>query len=145
MSNKRIFLFAIVLCAAIAAIIPFIGRAGDRSGVMQNAASPQSSLTNEVRAASSDDEPQVLSFQVTPNGFEPREAVVSHGKFLILLQNRTGRRDLTFRLTRENEGRVAGSDPQKRDWKAHVRLNPGTYILDEISNPEWKSVIRVTN
>jgi len=142
MSSKRILLFALTLCAAVAVTIPFIGRAGNRPAGRQNPANPQSSLTN---AASTDDEPQVLSFQVTPNGFEPSEATVSHGKFLILLQNRTGRRDLTFRLTRENEGRVSNSDPQKRDWKAHVRLNPGTYILDEASNPEWKSIIRVTN
>ena len=145
MSNKRIVLFTFALCAATAVIIPFIGRANNRSALRQNAENPQSSLTNEVKATSTDDETQVLSYQVTPNGFEPSETVVSQGKFLILLQNRSGRRDLTFRLTRENEGRVAGSDPQKRDWKAHVHLHPGTYILDEASNPEWKSVIRVTN
>ena len=145
MSNKRMFLFALTLCAAVAVTIPFIGRADNRPAGRPNAANQQSSLTNETKAASTDDEPQVLSFQVTPNGFEPSEVIVSHGKVLILLQNRTGRRDLTFRLTRENEGRVGNSDPQKRDWKAHVRLNPGTYILDEASNPEWKSVIRVTN
>ena len=144
MSNKRIFLFALTLCAAIAVTIPLIVSAANRSA-KYNPPNPQFSSTNEVQAASTDETRQVLSFQVTRNGFEPSEITVTQGKFLILLQNRSGRRDLNFRLTRENEGRVAESDPKRRDWKAHVRLNPGTYILDETNDPTWRSVIRVTN
>jgi hypothetical protein len=45
---------------------------------------------------STDDVPQVVSLQVTPSGFEPRETIAPKGKFLILLQNRTGQRDLNF-------------------------------------------------
>jgi|SRR5689334_9010290 len=144
MSKKKIFLCALTLGAAIVVTIPFIVRAANRSA-KRNPAHPQFSSINEIKAASTDDTRQILSFQVTRNGFEPSEVTVSQGKFLILLQNRSGRRDLNFRLTRENEGRVAESDPKRRDWQAHVRLNPGTYILDEPSNPQWKSVIRVTN
>jgi hypothetical protein len=96
-------------------------------------------------ALSTDDVPQVISVQVTPEGFEPRETIAPRGKFLILLQNRTGRRDLNFWLARENEGRVAESKPQKRDWKAQLQLTPGTYIIGETNHPEWQSTIRVTN
>jgi hypothetical protein len=130
MSNTKLFLYVLTLIAAIAVGIPFIGRA-------ENVRSTLVSLV--------DDDLRVLSFEVTPNGFEPSETIVSHGKFLILLQNRTGRRDLNFWFARENEGRVAESDPQKRDWKAQVQLSPGTYILGEAEHPEWKSIIRVTN
>ena len=126
MSNKRIFLLGQILCAAIAVTIPFIGRAENSSALMQNA-DPQSRHTIEAKAAATDDEPQVLSFQITPNGFEPSEAVVSRGKFLILLQNRSGRRDLNFRLTRENEGRVAESDPPEARLES-TRTSQSRYV-----------------
>jgi hypothetical protein len=139
MSNTKLFLYVLTLIAAIAVSIPLIGRAENvRSTLSQN-------IGIETKVSSVDDDLRVLSFEVTPAGFEPSETIVSHGKFLILLQNRTGRRDLNFWFARENEGRVAESDPQKRDWKAQVQLSPGTYILGEAEHPEWKSVIRVTN
>ena len=96
-------------------------------------------------ATTEEDVPQVISLQVTPSGFEPSETIAPRGKFLILLQNRTGRRDLNFWLARENEGRVVESKPQQRDWKAWVQLAPGTYIVGETNHPEWRSIIRVTN
>ena len=105
----------------------------------------ESSRVGTVTPHSTDDVPQVISLQVTPSGFEPRETIAPRGRFLILLQNRTGRRDLNFWLTRENEGRVAESKPQQRDWKAQLQLSPGTYIMGETNHPEWQSIIRVTN
>ncbi|HEY0761037.1 MAG TPA: hypothetical protein VGD61_01565 [Pyrinomonadaceae bacterium] len=140
MSTRRLSLLALTLSATLAVTIPFISRAANTGSTSRQNVSAQSK--DETKT---DDETQVLTFEVTPNGFEPGETTVRHGKFLILLQNRTGRRDLNFWLARENEGRVAESEPQKRDWKANVRLNPGTYILGETSTPVWKSVIRVTN
>lgn len=86
-----------------------------------------------------------MSLQVTQFGFEPAETTVLRGKILLLVQNRTGNRNLNFYLIRENQERLAQSEPQKRDWKAHVQLGPGTYIVGETNHPEWRSIIRVTN
>lgn len=105
----------------------------------------ESSPVEKATSLSTEDVPQVVSLQVTPSGFEPAETIAPRGRFLILLHNRTGRRDLNFWLARENEGRVAESEAQKRDWKAQVQLSPGTYIIGETNHPEWKSIIRVTN
>jgi len=129
MSNKKLILAALTVVAAIAIAVPLTGR------------------TASTRSATpaTEDVPQVITLQVTPSGFEPRETIAPKGKFLILLQNRTGRRDLNFWLERENEGRVAESKPQQRDWSAHVQLAPGTYIIGETNHPEWQSIIRVTN
>lgn len=113
--------------------------------VLADAASLESTPVKEAATISADDEPQVVSIQVTPAGFEPREVIAPRGKFLILLQNRTGRRDLNFWLARENQEHVAESAPEKRDWKAQVQLNPGTYILSETNHPEWQCTLRVTN
>ena len=146
MSNKILFVTALTFITAIAVTIPFIGRAEDnRSPLHQNLAISETTVKREASVNSADDEPRVVSLQVTPTGFEPGETILPRGKFLILVQNRTGSRDLSFYLIRENQERLAESDPQKRDWKAHVQLGPGIYIIGEASHPEWQSIIRVTN
>ena len=137
MSNKKVFLAALTVVAFTALTVAFTSRAANiRSSMdpVERATAPQH-----------EDVPQVISLQVTPSGFEPSETIAPKGKFLILLQNRTGRRDLEFWLARENEGRVAESKGQNRDWKAQVQLAPGTYIIGETNHPEWQSIIRVTN
>lgn len=143
MSNK--LLKALLLTAAVAALVPFIGRADNIGSPVGNTTTPAAKPVTEAKVISTDDEPQVVSLEVTPSGFEPLETIARRGRFLILLQNRTGRKDLNFWLARENEGRLAESEPQKRDWKAHVQLSPGAYIIGETNHPEWKSTIRVTN
>ena len=88
--------------------------------------------------------PQGLLFELRPSGFIPSETEVSSGNYMLLLQNRSGGKDLNFTLERENQGRVAASPERRRDWAAKVRLAPGTYILREVDHPEWTAVIRVT-
>ena len=142
MPNKKVILVALSVVAATALTVPFTGRTENTgSAVVRN---PPTTVERPT-TPQNEDVPQVVSLQVTPSGFEPRETIAPKGKFLILLQNRTGRRDLEFWLARENEERVAKSEPQKRDWKAHVQLAPGTYIIGETNHPEWQSIIRVTN
>ena len=142
MSNKKVTLAALSVVAATVVTVAFTGRtANSRSAVAPN----PTTVVERTTIPQNEDVPQVVALQVTPSGFEPRETIAQKGKFLILLQNRTGRRDLEFWLARENEGRIAKSEPQKRDWKAHVQLAPGTYIIGETNHPEWQSIIRVTN
>ena len=146
MSNQKVILAALIVVAATVLTVAFNSRAANlRSSLRPNPARLESSPVTRATTVSTEDVPQVVSLQVTPAGFEPRETIASRGKFLILLQNRTGRRDLNFWIARENEGRVAESRPQNRDWKAQLQLSPGTYIMGETNHPEWKSIIRVTN
>jgi hypothetical protein len=146
MSNKKILLTTLTIAAAFAVAVPLIARTENiRSSVREDSTRTTFSLVPRPADTSLDDEPQVVSLQVTPSGFEPGETIVPRGKFLILVQNRSGDRGLSFYLIRENQERLAQSDPQKRDWNAKVQLGPGTYILGETSHPEWRSIIRVTN
>lgn len=146
MSKTLLFVAALIFTAVIAATVPFIGQAENiASSFRRNSIPPESTPVDAAPIISNEDEPQVVSLEVTPNGFQPSETIAHRGGFLILLQNRTGRRDLSFYLIRENQERLAESEPQKRDWKAQVQLGPGTYIVGETNHPEWKSIIRVTN
>jgi hypothetical protein len=144
MSNK--LLAALTLVAAIVLTLPLIART---KSVNHSLHSDSTAVKSPHVAAAThipnEDEPQVISLEATPSGFEPGETIVHRGKFLILLQNRSGQRDLNFWLARENQERLAESEPQKRDWKAQVQLGPGTYVVGESSHPEWKAIIRVTN
>lgn len=144
MSKK--LLVTLTILVPIALTLPFVARTEDSHNSTLPPIPPAASKSaEEPTAISTDDVPQVVSLELTPNGFEPRETTARPGKFLILLQNRTGRRDLSFYLIRENQERLADSEPQKRDWKAHVQLGPGTYIVGETNHPEWQSIIRVRN
>ena len=146
MSKKKVLAMALTIAAAFAVAVPLIARTENiPSSLREDSSRSESSVAPRPTATSPDDEPRVVSLQVTPNGFEPTETSVPRGKVLILLQNRTGNRDLSFYLTRENQERLAESEPQKRDWKAQVQLGPGTYIIGETSHPEWHSILRVTN
>lgn len=145
MSIKKIVLLIVVFTAA-AVTIPFIGRAEKaESASNEDLTLVQAVSVGAVPSTSTQDQPQVVSMEVTPSGFQPNEATAPRGKFLILLQNRTGRRDLNFWLARENRERVVESAPEKRDWKAQVQLGPGTYIIGETNHPEWQFTLRVTN
>lgn len=146
-TKNLFFLAALTFAAAIAVSFLLTSRtkAGNPAATTDAAPLRESRHVQEPATMSADDEPQVVSIEVTPAGFEPSEVSAPRGKFLILLQNRTGRRDLNFWLARENGERVVESAPEKRDWKAHVQLNPGTYIIGETNHPEWQFTLRVTN
>ena len=144
MLNK--ILAALFVVAAIALTIPFVART-------ENINRPTPSLVARVnpphvaegRPIATDEEPQVVSLQVSPSGFQPSETTARPGKFLILVQNRSGQRGLSFYLIRDNQQRLGNSESDKRDWKAQIQLGPGTYIVGEKSHPEWQSILRVTN
>jgi hypothetical protein len=145
MTNKKLFLFALTFTAVITLTALFSRAENVESSLRRDSIISDFGAAKETTAIQTQAELQVLAFEVTPSGFNPSETTIHQGKCLILLRNRTGRRDLTFWLARENGSRVSESEQQKRDWQTKVQLDPGTYVLGETNNPDWKSIIRVTN
>lgn len=143
MSNK--LFAALSLAGTIALTLPFIARTEKFKDSAPPATLVKSTPVVAASVSATDDLPQVVSVEVTPTGFQPNETTARSGRFLILVQNRSGNRELSFYLVRENQQRLAESEPQNRDWKAQVQLGPGTYIIGERSHPEWQSIIRVSN
>ena len=82
-------------------------------------------------------------FAVRPTGFNPPEVNLAKGRYLFIVQNRSGIRDLTFQLDREAGERLHEVHDQKLQWKKIFDLNPGTYMLTVAGHPEWRSVITV--
>jgi hypothetical protein len=148
LSRRRLSNWAIwALALAILVGIPLTVSTRQRSllsASQSTAAKLEFSTKAFTERVQSEDGPEGLLFELRPFGFLPSELTVSAGKYLLLLQNRSGQRALTFRLERENEAPLAESNQARRDWKVQVQLTPGTYILSEANHPKWKSVIRVT-
>ena len=134
MSKKR--LICIGLCLLV--VIPLTAAMAYRKLAVKTVTISQQATDD------SSEVPQGLAFELRPFGFLPAETEVSAGKYMLLLENRSGAKDLNFTLERENQGRVARSSEHHRDWNEKVHLTPGTYILSEVDHPEWKAVIRVT-
>ena len=64
-----------------------------------------------------------LVIAIRPTGFVPAEIEVTDGRYLFIVQNRSGIRDLTFRLDRETIARLHEVHDQKLQWKKEFDLN----------------------
>jgi hypothetical protein len=84
-----------------------------------------------------------LVIAIHPTGFVPEEIEVTKGRYLFIVQNRSGIRDLTFQLDREAGGRVHENHDQNLQWKKEFDLHPGTYVLSVVDHPHWRCAIKV--
>ena len=84
-----------------------------------------------------------LVIVIRPTGFVPPALEVTDGRYLFIVQNRCGIRDLTFRLESEAGERLHEVHDQKLQWKKEFDLHPGTYVLSVVDHPTWRCLIRV--
>ena len=138
--SKNRFLICVGLCLLVA--IPLTVAATYRKLMAKT--TPPGPQVSQENTQDPSEVPQGLLFELRPSGFIPTETEISAGKYMLLLENRSGAKDLHFSLERENHGRVAQSPEHRRDWAERLQLTPGTYVLSEAEHPEWKAVIRVT-
>jgi hypothetical protein len=97
------------------------------------------------------DDPLIVEeFTLRPTGFYPARLTRSKGKFLLVVNNRTGLEEIDIAISRE-----VGNGPREKlkdvkvhrkllDWNDVFDLNPGTYVVTEASNPKWVCRISVT-
>lgn len=83
---------------------------------------------------------------IYPTGFGTTELTRPKGKFLLLINDRSGLEALDIRLLRENgdgerEARTGRNQPR---WSGLVNLQPGRYRLTEANHPEWSCLITIT-
>ena len=89
---------------------------------------------------------QAQLITLRPFGFEPKQITRSEGRFLLMVDNRSGLREMSLRLDR-----VAGNRlhevrvPRERlDWREFFELTPGRYTLTEANHPDWVCDITIT-
>jgi hypothetical protein len=81
----------------------------------------------------------------TRRGFEPALITRTEGKFILMVDNRSGR-DLNFRLSRDTGQPLneIATSRQELEWNEVLDLRAGRYVLTERNHPEWGCVIRIT-
>ncbi len=91
-------------------------------------------------------EMEAETITITPLGFDPPQMTRPKGAFLLVINNRTGLDEITFRLDREAGNRLheVRVPREQLDWDTVIYLHPGTYLLTEASHPEWECRITIT-
>lgn len=89
---------------------------------------------------------EVELITVTPRGIEPSALTRPAGKFLMVVENQTDLPEVTFRIERENAGRLheVRLPRGKPDWSGEVDLQPGTYVVTEANHPDWACRVAIT-
>jgi hypothetical protein len=82
---------------------------------------------------------------VRPAGFEPSEITRPKGPFVLFVDDRSGRENSSLVLQRVNSERVRGIsiNRKKSEWHDVMDLSPGTYVLQDASNPELRCQITI--
>ncbi len=116
--------------------------------------SPRSSALAASASAQDDPQPgrrvrsqiEVEVVTITPRGIEPAEITRPAGRFLLVVNSETDLPGLTFRLDRENSGRLreVPMPREKPDWNAEIDAHPGAYVITEADHPEWTCRITIT-
>ena len=96
-------------------------------------------LAHQLLPASANDA-KALLIAVEPYGFEPREIDVDAGRYLLVVQNRSGLTDLNVKLEAEDGQKLHEAHAQ---WRQHFDLKQGSYRLTVENFPQWSCVIRV--
>jgi hypothetical protein len=103
---------------------------------------PASALTQRQRPIA-DFESELIT--ITPHGFEPQEITRPQGRFLLMIDNRSGLASTSLSLTREAGPRTheMGVPRESPNWSDIVDLPPGTFVLSELDHPRWACRIRI--
>jgi hypothetical protein len=83
---------------------------------------------------------------IVPHGFEPEELTRPRGRFLLMIDNRSGLESVALGLTREGGPRVREMRIPREgpDWSEVVDPEPGRYLLSEANHSDWVCVITIT-
>lgn len=145
--NHRLAI-GVVLCLGVAGLIVFwLAKASATSNrslsIATKSTVPIVVPRNSSLAADQIDDVRGLAIAIKPRGFEPAAVELPAGRYYLIVQNRCGIRDLTFRLERENGEKLHEVNDKKLQWKKEFDLHPGTYILSIVEHPAWRSLITI--
>ena len=142
-NQMQVIAFGLVILAAIG------GFALSQRKASPNALSPFSSAT-VTQTTKPVERLEVERATVRPKGFEPT-AIIRPKKspFFLIIENRTGLRELSFQIDNEAGNKVNDKDLKapkgKMAWNGVIDLPPGKYRLTELMHREWSLAITIEN
>ena len=83
---------------------------------------------------------EVITVKLSPEGFFPSEVLIPKQPFVLVINNRTGTREVNFNLFREKSNdklqeRKLKQETMSLQWE--LDLPSGNYELRELNNPKW--------
>jgi hypothetical protein len=138
-------LLLVLMCAGALAV------AGGRARVMSDGKPniPSTTIAPVAKSPiflpdqSGEQDTQGLVIAIRPDGFVPSNIELTKGRYIFIVQNHSGIRDLTFRLDRDTGERIHELRSQKPKWKNAFDLQPGGYVLSVVDHSKWLCTIRV--
>jgi hypothetical protein len=79
-------------------------------------------------------------------GFDPSSITRPKGKFILIVDNRSGFVDLDLRVDKVAGSHINGAhatDHRQHDWVDIFDLEPGNYQLTEANHPKWLCKITI--
>ena len=155
MSTRNTFIKTRVLVSTAACALVALSGLAVAAHAWRASARTRNALPAAVKNVSASPVPQrrrpLADFEselitITPHGFEPREITRPQGRFLLMVDNRSGLSGTALALTREagartHEMHVPREEP---NWSDVVNLPPGRYVLTESDHPRWACRITIT-
>lgn len=152
-NKRKLFGLAVLVVGLLSASLVIVSaRARNRTLVIRKANDVTSPGPQTLHSIASAQRPRALAqieaeiVTIKPHGFEPAEITRPQGRFLLMVDNRSGLEAVSLRLTREGgprvrEMRVPREEP---DWSEVVDLEPGRYLLTEANHSRWVCVITIS-
>ena len=137
LTRSRLVALALILCAGFTTFA-----LGARAWIAGPAAGGMIAQSNKEKF-------EVELITLKRWGFEPKEITRPKGKVLFVINNRSEQlRQMTFVLADERKNRlkeVKLGHNGKKDWNGLFDLNPGSYLLSVVEQPDLVCRIIVTN
>jgi hypothetical protein len=155
MTSKKRVLGSILIALSLVAIVFMKGRLPIRraNAAPETATSAEKPTTKPLvkpPAAPAERSPNsdIFSSLITlrPSGFEPSEITGPAGRWLLLVDNRSGSPEMWLRLDREKGKRLheVRVRHESLDWHDLFDLTPGEYVLTDTHHPDFACHITVT-
>ena len=142
--KTALYLSAVVLLVGAATSFHLMGRTAEVKDAA-NAIAPVEIPSIQRQSDEAGPEVRLVLLALRPEGFDSSEMQLDPGEYLLIIGNRTGLTEVSVRLEREGNGRVAAAavGGRQRDWKKRFKLTPGTYVVTANDNPDWTCRITV--
>lgn len=85
-------------------------------------------------------------FTIHSQGFEPNDITLPAGKYVLVVDNRSGAEDVQLNLRRGQSEKLkeAKLSRKEMDWYSVIELAPGQYSLSDLNRPKWSANIKVS-
>ena len=138
-SNRGIVFGGLLLPAAIALTAFGVSRYKTNPVPIATTKLANPTAATAMMVQSNPSTPQLDAEHITlrETGFEPNEITRPAGRFLLAVDNLTGKSDVSLRLMHEGGARLRDLPKGRAKLRQVVDLAPGRYALVEANHPGW--------